>query len=156
MVQTVKNTLRWKRRGPIPCNTVQNTPVDNVHQLNSPAESLNNRKFRTTLPTAQRTLLTGIGINQVKESIHERQTETTGAVLQSLRRRTITIATWRLTHPPVRLAFKTWQLGTVQGQTWAFRSYRGKSRATGTVYQRTRSQLKSDTASATMRTQKGH
>ena len=47
------------------------TPVD--RQLKSPAVLLNNTKLRTTLPTAQRALLTGIDRDQVKESLYERQ-----------------------------------------------------------------------------------
>ena len=147
MVQTVKNTLRkCDEEGEDPYLGIlsnRTTPVD--HQLKSPAELLNNRKFRTTLPTAQRVLLTGIDRDQVKENLHERQKQQAQYYSRSV-------------GPPlpplhggqhIRLydsRSKTWQPGTVQGQTCAPRSYTVKSSTTGTVYRRTRSQLKPDTA----------
>ena len=134
----------WRWRGPIPWNTsYRTTPVD--HQLKSPAELLNNRKFRTTLPTAQTALLAGIDRDQVNESLLEQQKQqaqyynpSAGPPL-----------------PPLHdgqhirlydLCPKTWQLGTVQGQICAPRSYTVKSSTTRNVYRRTRSQLKRDTA----------
>ena len=125
------------------CHTEQSSPGD--HQLKSPAELLNNRKFRTTLPTAQRALLTSIDRDQVKENLHERQKQQAQYYNRS-------------TGPPlpplhdgqhIRLydsRSKTWQPGTVKGQTCAPRSYTVKSSTTGTVYRSTRSQLKPDSA----------
>ena len=75
MMQTFKNTLRkCDEEGEDPYLGVlsyRTTPVD--HQSKSPAQLLDNRKFRTTLLTAQKSLLTGIDRDQVKESLHERQ-----------------------------------------------------------------------------------
>ena len=75
MVQTVKGTLRkYDEEGGasyLGILSYRTTPVD--HQLKSPAELLNNRKFPTTLPTAQRALLTDIDRGQIKESLYGRQ-----------------------------------------------------------------------------------
>lgn len=147
IVQTVKNTLPKCDEGRedpyLGILSYRTTPVD--HQLKSPAELLHNREFRTTLPIAQRALLTGFDRNQVKESLNERQKQqaqyykrSAGAPLPPL-------------HDGQHIRLydshtKTWQPGTVQGQTCAPRSHTVKSSTTGTVYRRTRSQLKPDTA----------
>ena len=146
MVQTVKNTLcKCDEEGEDPYLGIlsyRTTPVD--HQLKSHSELLNNRKFRTTLPTTQRALLAGIERDQVKENLHERQKQqaqyynhSAGPPLPPL-------------HDGQRIRLydlhsKTWQRGTVQGQTCAPRSYTVKSSTIGTVYRQTRSQLKPDT-----------
>ena len=52
------------------CRTEQHQLTTNQSHL---AQLLDNRKFRTTLLTAQKSLLTGIDRDQVKESLHERQ-----------------------------------------------------------------------------------
>ena len=147
MVQTVKNTLRkCEEEGEDPYLGIlsyRTTPVD--HQLKSPAELLNNRKFRTTLPTAKRALLTGIDRDHVKENLYQRQKQQAQYYSRS-------------TGPPlpplhdgqhIRLYdrhTKTWQPGTVKGQTCAPRSYTVESSTSGALYRRTRTQLKPDTA----------
>ena len=146
-VQTVKNTLRkCEEEGEDPYLGIlsyRTTPVD--HQLKSPAELLNNRKFRTTLPTAKRALLTGIDRDHVKESLYQRQKQQAQYYNRSA-------------GPPlpplhdgqhIRLYdrhTKTWQPGTVKGQTCAPRSYTVESSTSGALYRRTRTQLKPDTA----------
>ena len=144
MVQTVKNILRWKKRGPIVRNTVKQ---NNTSWL----------PIKVTRRVTQQQKIPSLPTNRKKNLPHRyRQkssqrkpswaAETIGAVLQPLCRITITSATWRLTHKSVWLAFKIGQSGTIQGQTCAFRSCIVKPSTTGSVYYRTRSQLKPDTA----------
>jgi len=75
MVQTVENTLlKCEKNNEDPylgLLSYWTTPVD--HPLKSPAELLTNRKFRTTLPMAQRASLTRDG-SDVKKKLYRRQT----------------------------------------------------------------------------------
>ena len=75
MVQTVENILlKCDENNEDPylgLLSYRTTPVD--HHLKSPAEWLTNRKFRTTLPMAQRASLTTDG-SDVKENLYRRQT----------------------------------------------------------------------------------
>ena len=135
MTQTVKNTLR--KCDEIGEDPYLATPVD--HQLKSPAELLNNRKFRTTLPTAQRTLLAVIHRDQVKESLYQRLKQQAQQYYNRSAGSPL---------PPVhdgqhiRLYeshTETWQPGTVLGQIYVPRSSTVQSSTTRTVYRHTSS-----------------
>ena len=123
MVQTVKSTLRrCDEEGEasyLGILSYRTTPVD--HQLKSPAELLNNRKFRTTLPTSQRALLTDIDRGQIKENLYERQKQ------QVQYYNCLPDNHYHGYSQHIRLydsRSRTWQPGTVQGRTCAPRSYK--------------------------------
>jgi len=142
MVQTVENILlKCDENNEDPylgLLSYRTTPVD--HHLKSPAELLTNRKFRTTLPMAQRASLTRDG-SDVKEELYRRQTiqehnynHAAGPSLtpfkpgQSIR---------MFDHHT-----KTWQKGTVLKPAKEPRSYIVRNQETEGVYRRTRSQLR--------------
>ena len=145
MVQTVKNTLRWTRRGPIPWNTVVQNNT-NWAPIKAPLRVTQQQKIPShpTKPTKN-------PHNRYWQKSSQRKLswakKTTSAVLQALCRDN----TWRSLHDGQQLRLydlrsKTWQPGTVQGQACAFRSYRVKLTTTRIVHHRTRSQLRPDKA----------
>ena len=122
--------------------------------VKSPAELLNNRKFQTLQATAQRVLRTGIDRDQVKESLHQQQKQQGQYYVWSA------LLTSPLLHDGQHICLydshtKTWQPGTVQGQTCAPRSYTVQSSTTGTMYCHTRCQLKPDTVLSDHRNTQG-
>ena len=140
MVQTVENiSLKCDENNEDPYLGLLSswtTPVD--HHLKSPAELLTNRKFRTTLPMAQRESLTRDG-SDVKENLYRRQ---------KIQEHNYNRAAGPSLTPfePGQLIrmfdhhTKTWQKGTVLKSAKKPRSYIVRNQETEGVYRRTRSQ----------------
>lgn len=146
-VQIVKNILKkCEESGEDPylgMLSYRATPLD--HQLKSPAELLTRRRFKTTLPMAQRSLLTGHDRETIKEKMYERQGKQ--AYYYNL--------TAGKPHKPlsegqhIRMYnhdSQTWIPGTVTQPSKEPRSYIVKSDKTGNTYRRTRQQLMPDLA----------
>ena len=142
VVQTVKNILKkCDEKGDDPYLALLSyraTPVNS--KLQSPAELLNNRKFRTTLPISKRVSLSD-NTSKVKEELYERQklqatyyNRTTGPTLPPLQ-----------PGQPINIYdhhAQRWEPGTVVRQAEEPRSLIVKNDRTEGVYRRTRSQLK--------------
>ena len=142
MVQTVKNILKKSdEQGDDPYLAIlayRTTPID--HQLKSPAELLNGRKFKTTLPQAQRASLKSNGDNVKGQLYHRQQIQryhydrTAGRELEQLRQ-----------GDPVRIFDQhshSWQPGTVVKPAQQPRSYILRNDNTEAVYRRTRTHLR--------------
>ena len=146
MVQTVKNILtKCDEEGGDPYLALLSyraTPIS--HHLDSPAQLLTKRKFKTLLPMSNRASCTADS-GDVKEQLKKQQeyygqyyNQKAGPTLKPL-------------HPgqPVRVLdhqTQTWQPGTVLRAAKEPRSYIVKNDTTEGVYRRTRSHLRPDTA----------
>lgn len=146
MVQTVKNILtKCDEEGGDPYLALLSyraTPIS--HHLDSPAQLLTKRKFKTLLPMSNRASCTADS-GDVKEQLKKQQeyygqyyNQKAGPALKPL-------------HPgqPVRVLdhqTQTWQPGTVLRAAKEPRSYIVKNDTTEGVYRRTRSHLRPDTA----------
>ena len=118
------------------------TPLD--HQLNSPAELLTNRKFKTRLPLCQRALLNRTDHEAVKNKFITRQekqahyyNQNSGPSKKPLE-----------TDQPIRMYdhhSQTWEPGVIVKPAKQPRSYIIRSNSTGAIYRRTRSQMRPDT-----------
>ena len=146
MVQTVKNILtKCDEEGGDPYLALLSyraTPIN--HHLDSPAELLTKRRFKTLLPMSNRASRTADS-GHVKEQLKKQQenygqyyNQKAGPALKPL-------------HPgqPVRVLdhrTQTWEPGTVLRAAKEPRSYIVKNDTTEGVYRRTRSHLRTDTA----------
>ena len=144
MVQTVKSILKkCEEEGDDPyvgLLSYRATPVD--HHLKSPAELLNSRKFRTTLPMSQRACYNQ-NSDQVKETLYQRHNKQgyfynrkAGPSLRELQ-----------PGEPIRIhdhRSHTWQRGSVVKTAEQPRAYIVLNDETGAVLCRTRSHLAAD------------
>ena len=142
MVQTVENILKkCDEEGEDPylgLLSYRMTPVSS--NLKSPAELLNNRKFRTTLPMSKRVTVSDT-TSKTKEELYQRQklqafyyNKTAGPTLQPFQ-----------PGQPINIYdhhTQRWERGTVVRPAKETRSCIVKNDRTEGVYRRTRSQLK--------------
>ena len=142
MVQTVENILKkCDEEGEDPylgLLSYRTTPVSS--NLKSPAELLNNRKFRTTLPMSKRVSVSDT-TSKTKEELYQRQklqafyyNKTAGPTLQPFQ-----------PGQPINIYdhhTQRWERGTVVRPAKETRSFIVKNDRTEGVYRRTRSQLK--------------
>ena len=142
MVQTVECILKkCDEDGSDPYLGLLSYPATPIsHRLKSPSELLNNRKFKTTLPMATRSRVSDTTITTKKE-LYRRQEQqafyynrTAEPTLKPLKQ-----------GQPVNMYdhhSKTWERGEVIKPAKEPRSYIVKNDKTGSVYRRTRTQLK--------------
>ena len=142
MVQTVENILKkCDEEGEDPylgLLSYRSTPVSS--DLNSPAELLNHRKFRTTVSMSKRVSVTDT-TSKTKEELYQRKklqsfyyNKTAGPTLQPFQ-----------PGQPINIYdhhTKRWERGTVIRPAKEPRSFIVKNDRTEGVYRRTRSQLK--------------
>ena len=144
-VQTVENILKkCDEQGDDPYLGIlsyRTTPVDS--HLKSPAELLNGRKYKTTLPTAQRSFHTGTDRDHIRESLQQRKENQAKYYNQTARPQQPQLQDGQ----PVRMYDHkkgTWEPATVQQRAKEPRSYIVKRTDNDTVYRRTRSDLRPD------------
>jgi len=149
VVQTIENILKkCYEHGEDPYLGIlsyRTTPVDN--NLKSPAELLNNRRYKTTLPSSQRAFHSANDRDQIRESLLRRQGQQSRYYNLSA----------RVPQEPlqdgqnVRMydhRTKTWEPAVVQQPAKEPRSYLVRRNDNETVYRRTRSDLRPTAAAA--------